>query len=1063
MSGRSSLLLACLLAVSCGDGGGRLPDGSRCGESMECLSELCLNAVCVDRSGDIDHDGLPTSLEMSLGLDPLHPDSDRDGTPDGTEYGDRTSDPLDGDRDGIIDALESSTADADLDCLPDQYDPLDAEVPAGTAELVPVVCLTEGVCASFASLVTVSCSNGTALCDYSALAQWNEDEWWCDGLDNNCNGFTDEGFYYDGVAVGYPCAGIGECGSGNVECDPIGFVTRCSTNPGASADASVPEVCDGLDNDCDSVVDNGLRWQGIPLGGTCDGTGDCGVGVVECLDQGRAACSTLEGGSKEQVVEEFCDGRDNDCDGLTDEAWSGDPSELCVFRGVCSQNPNLVGVACVDGVLACDFSDVPGYSGPSETRCDGTDDDCDGQVDEEPAFSIFEPGLGFRLPGQSCGLGVCAGGTVRCAAGGAAGECSTAEASAIEVCNDADDDCDGTVDNGMFKYWKGPPVTLVGTEPQSRVAAMLAIVETDSLVSGKLPAGVYVCGGARLIEDAALAGFTGRCWHWGFDTRRFTLLGQGPVLTGGAIVSDPGRERLLMAGVPEGGQVLKLWSMESISSGWTEVGPTVPASAVLAAGIRRGGSSLWVLVRTESGLALAQAAPDAESFELLPVDAWAEPGSFAAFDPGGGFYLWHACDRERFSYVEFIALDGTTRLDPLDQPETCMSYGAAVMPDSETMVAMSGIDREGRIGGTYVFDAVGGVWQRREVAGSGSPGAVARPGLAGVSSRGVFAYSGVDQAGRGLRRMLELDVNAPAWTVASVAGGPSPRAAGASFACRSTASAYFLGGWGDEPRGPMPVVDYWRLNLVTGLFAQIPSSDSLGPAIEAVAAVDDESGQVYLFGGLDSVPGQSASPVDIFVRYNCETGRWEKLQSGPPPRYGHSMVWSGDRLVLYGGLNNDGFLGDLWTWAPGTGWVHQGDYDLRFGHSAFWDVEGDRMLVVGGRPGGGDVSAWYDEVTGWRSDVIVEDTILDSADGRAWFDPWSRSLLHLSGTSNDALIVRFWDDYWESLPFSGLQTDLLSGFAVYDQFNRRGLLFGGLDPESGVVSSIIEMEQGCPD
>ncbi len=1059
MYGRYMFAALCLAIVSCGDGGSLLPDGSVCALSEECASDLCLNARCLDPAGDDDRDGLSTSVELLLGLDPLHPDTDRDSLPDGLECGTDPARPSDMDGDGRIDALESVLLDADHDCLVDQYDPLDATEPASSAELVPHVCMVEGVCAPQIDLVTATCSGGVALCDYSAVSNWNVDEWWCDGQDNNCNGLVDEGFYYSGVSVGFPCAGVGECGPGVVECDPSGFGTRCSSNPGASADASRPEVCDGLDNDCDGASDDGIQWEGIALGDVCDGTGDCGTGVVECLPDGEATCSTMEGGSGDQVVEEYCDARDNDCDGVTDEAWSGDPASLCTFRGICSQYPHLVGVVCSEGVLECDFSYVPGYSGPMELYCDELDDDCDGQVDEEVEFAVREAGVGVRSPGQSCGLGACSGGFVRCAFDGLSGECSTASLASVEVCNDLDDDCDGRVDEDLFKFWKGPPTVLFDTEPQPRVSSMMVAVEPVELQDqDALTSGIYVCGGAGSVVSGAPSGFTGSCWRWDPITLRFEKLPSLPPVESGAMVYDAGRSRLLVAGIEVGSGILRLWALEAGSGAWVLLAPELPAIEVVSGGIRTQGTNLFVLVRTPAGIAVASYEPDAESFATESVNTTIESGSFAAFDPSGGFYIWHACEDERFTYLEFVGLDGVSRLDPLDQPETCVSSGAAVMVESNRMLVMSGFDRDGHINGTIEFVSSGGVWQRRDLTQSGSSGAVAWPSMA-VGASGVMAFSGVTQEGRGLRRMLRFDENGPAWSVVSVVAGPSPRAGGVAFTCDSTASAYFLGGWGSEPGGPQPVKDNWRLNLVTGLFAQSPAPDELGAAIDSVAATDQEGGVVYVFGGNPGVPGSSGGPLDTFMSFGCDSGRWERLQSGPPARWGHSLVWAGDRLILFGGLNNEGFLGDVWTWTSGDGWVHVGDSGLRFGHNAFWDGDGDRMLVVGGRPGA-DVSAWYPRTGQWE--VIHSEPILDSSEGLAWFDPASRSLLYLSATSSEALIFRFWDEQFEVLPFSGLQADILSGFTLYDRFNRRGLLFGGVDPEAGTVGSIVQMSQGCP-
>src|SRR6185503_19403070 len=57
-----------------------------------------------------------------------------------------------------------------------------------------------------------------------------------------------------------------------------------------------PEVCDGQDNDCDGVPDNGFAYQGTPVGGPCysNGFGACiAMGRVVCNSPSAAGCSGL--------------------------------------------------------------------------------------------------------------------------------------------------------------------------------------------------------------------------------------------------------------------------------------------------------------------------------------------------------------------------------------------------------------------------------------------------------------------------------------------------------------------------------------------------------------------------------------------------------------------------------------------------------------------------------------------------------------------------------------------------------------------------------------------------
>lgn len=185
-------------------------------------------------------------------------------------------------------------------------------------------CLTQGVCKGTKAVCTGQ--NGW-YCAYPLTYEPTEAT--CDGLDNDCNGLTDERFSYHGKPVGSSCTGIGICGYGEVTCSTDGGSADCSTNPGAPDSQAQKERCDGLDNNC-----NGLTDEGFPLGKTCYvGKGACkSAGVYVCsVDGSTVECSASPG----QPSAEICGDRlDNDCDGLTDEADCVKPnSSACNTNG----------------------------------------------------------------------------------------------------------------------------------------------------------------------------------------------------------------------------------------------------------------------------------------------------------------------------------------------------------------------------------------------------------------------------------------------------------------------------------------------------------------------------------------------------------------------------------------------------------------------------------------------------------------------------------------------------------------------------------------------------------
>ncbi len=335
----------------------------------------------------------------------------------------------------------------------------------------------------------------------------------CNGQDEDCDGLVDEGVT---PAAGPcdddgDCAGSATCNVGTGLCTLPGVGDQCGTTdtgpcqfgslscvnsgtcPGPTCTGELQcsgniepgtEVCGNGDEDCDGATDEGVSAcygsDGVDGGTGCVLSG--GVYVCQGLCQpGTRTCATGAGQCDADVVGtvEVCDGLDNDCDGTPDDGFNLGTT-CTIGQGVCTstgvlQCNGLGGVECTAPVIP-----------PGPETCSAVDDDCDGLTDEPCSAPGTNPSCVGAPVGNSCGscggtfvcnpsgpgdptpiecgsTNACPNGNSDCTGGATcvSGFCQLSCCSQ-EVCDGADNDCDGTADDEIPGF--GGPCVPSGSE-----------------------------------------------------------------------------------------------------------------------------------------------------------------------------------------------------------------------------------------------------------------------------------------------------------------------------------------------------------------------------------------------------------------------------------------------------------------------------------------------------------------------------------------------------------------------------------------------------------------------
>ncbi|MBL7924227.1 MAG: HYR domain-containing protein, partial [Bacteroidia bacterium] len=346
----------------------------------------------------------------------------------------------------------------------------------------------------------------------------------CNGVDDDCDGTADDGLtfitYYadaDGDGFGNNAVYQSTCNGApagyildNTDCDdtqllyadgdldgfgagaPVacGVTTSndCNNND-AAVNPAATEVCNGVDDDCDGAIDDGLTFLDYYVDGDGDGFG-AGVATSSCNP--IAGSVTVNGDCDDlnaavnPAATEVCNGVDDDCDGTADDGLTfityyadadfdgfgnnaasqstcnGAPAGYILDNTDCDDTQLLYADGDLDGFgagapVACgvvtsnDCNDNDAAVNPAAAEvCNGVDDDCDGTADDGLTF------LDYYVDGDGDGFGAgVATSSCNPIAGSVTvnGDCDDLNAAvnpaAAEVCNGVDDDCDGTADDGL--------------------------------------------------------------------------------------------------------------------------------------------------------------------------------------------------------------------------------------------------------------------------------------------------------------------------------------------------------------------------------------------------------------------------------------------------------------------------------------------------------------------------------------------------------------------------------------------------------------------------------------